>query len=296
MPGSIKLPPTVINTTGTTGTSPALQPSRPAGTAPAQAADRFASSKLQTQLTGRDAVRSPGQLASDLGNVNEVSELPERLAADLNIHLPELISLLNMTRDQKATRLMQFLVPYASRLAELAQANAVPIEQRGQVEQKLVAPMAEAGLEHVVELTTGKTGVEVAKELLRSETPQQAYAHLEAMKFDAPTWASRTDATKSNEVQRSNEPALQAQPPVIQPPREQRVSARAEVEDEPRKEKSTDKVLGKNMVWNVLHMFNGNDSGPMTEEKKKELLVATGWIIVMIVVVGTAVAFALLFT
>jgi len=293
VPGSIKLPPTVINTTGTTGTSPA-QPARPAGTAPAQAADRFASSKLLTQLTGRDAVRSPGQLASDLGNVNDVSELPERLAADLGIHLPELISLLNMTRDQKATRLMQFLVPYASKLAELSQANAVPPQQRAQVEQKLVTPMAEAGLEHVVELTTGKVGVEVAKELLKSQTPQQAHAHLEGMKFDAPTWASRTEATKSNEVQRTNEPALQAQPPVVQPQKEQRIASRADVEDEPKKDKSSDKVLGRNMVWNVLHLFNGNDSGPVSEAKKNDLLVATGWLIVMIVVVGTAVVLAML--
>ncbi|MBS1151532.1 MAG: hypothetical protein H6Q89_3230, partial [Myxococcaceae bacterium] len=47
MPGPIKLPPSVSPSTGTTGTTPALQPKGVPGTTPALPADRFGSvSKL----------------------------------------------------------------------------------------------------------------------------------------------------------------------------------------------------------------------------------------------------------
>lgn len=133
MPGSIKLPPPVVAPRGTTGTTPAHQPAAAAGTAPATPADRFGStSKLVTQLTGRDAIRSPGQLSSNLKGVVDPEALPDRLSADLGIHLPELVSLLSLTRQQKASRLVAFLVPYAARLSELAAAVALPPAQRTQ--------------------------------------------------------------------------------------------------------------------------------------------------------------------
>lgn len=304
MSNGIKLPPSALPPrTGTTGTSAAFQPGKPTGTtgtAPAAAPpDRFGSASKQAavQLTGREEVRSPGQLSSDLKGILEAGELPGRLTADLAIHLPELIHLLSLTRQQKATRLMEFLVPYASKLSELAQANAsgataLPEAQRVKLEEQLLQPMREAGLEQVVELTTGKTGVEVAEQLLGAATPEEARALTETMKFDAPTWASRPEAQAANEVKRG-EPSLIAQP-TIAPPREQRAGGKGE-EEEAKKKDRKDKVLGGNMVWNALHMFRGGDGAEeLDPAKQRELVLATGGIIVMVIVISAAVALALI--
>jgi hypothetical protein len=284
--------------TKSTGTTPALQPNRATGTtgtSPALPADRFGeASKLVSQLSGRDVVRAPGQLTSNLGGVLDATLLPDRLNADLAIHLPELVSLLSLTRQQKAARLVEFLAPYAAKLAELTHSAALPASQRVQLEEKLLTPMANAGLDQVVELTTGKSGVEVAKEMLSAETPEQVMAHTEGMSFDAPTWASRPEVALANEVKRG-EPSLIAQPnPTIQPLPERAINGRGNVDDEPQKKDRSDRVLGKNMVWNVLHMFRDTGEAPMDEKQKKEMLLATGGIIVLVITVGLVVALTLI--
>ena len=301
MPGHIKNPPPGFGppssigptrTTGTTGTAPAVEPTRAAGTSPAQPSDRFASSsKLVTQLTGRDAVRTPGQLSSNLGGIFDAAALPDRLTSDLSLNLSELISVLSLTRQQKATRLVEFLVPYAAKLAELTTAGAVPQGQRAQLEEQLLTPMSQAGLEQVVELTTGKSGVDIAKELLSSETAEQAQAFTENLKFDAPTWASRPEVALASEVKRG-EPTLVAQP-TIQPARDPRVGGRGKPEDELQLKDRSDKVLGRNMVWNVLHMFGKVGEAPLDEKQKREMLLATGAIIVLVITVALVIVLTL---
>jgi hypothetical protein len=292
VPGSIKLPPSV---TGATGTTPALQPTKSTGvtgTTPALPADRFGSShKLVTQLTGRDAIRTPLQLTSNLEKIIDPEALAGRLNADLAINLPELISLLSLTRQQKATRLVEFLVPYAAKLSELSANALVPQAQRAQLEEKLLTPMTNAGLDQVVELTTGKTGVEVAKELLGAQSPEQALAMTERMSFDAPTWASRPEAAMANEVKRG-EPSLIAQP-TIQPTRDARIGGRGDADEDPKPKDRSDKVLGKNMVWNVLHMFGDVGEDPVDLKKQKEMLLATGGIIVLVITVALVITLAL---
>ena len=243
-----------------------------------------------TQLTGRDAVRTPGQLSSNLGGIVDAASLPDRLGSDLALNLSELISVLSLTRQQKATRLVEFLVPYAAKLAELTAAGAVPLGQRAQLEEKLLNPMSQAGLEQVVELTTGKSGIDIAKELLSSETAEQAQAFTENMKFDAPTWASRPEVALANEVKRG-EPTLVAQP-TIQTARDPRAAGRGKPEDELLKDRS-DKVLGRNMVWNVLHMFGKVGEAPLDEKQKREMLLATGAIIVLVVTVAGVIVLTL---
>ena len=291
----IKIPSSTVPASGTTGTTPALQPTKSTGatgTSPALPSDRFAAgNKAVAQLTGRDAVRTPGQLTSNLGKVVDPQELPDRLTSDLAVHLPELVSLLSLTRQQKATRLIEFLVPYAAKLAELAPEAALQQTARAQLEQKLLEPMANAGLEHVVELTTGKTGVDVARELLRSATADEARALTASMSFDAPTWAARPETAAASEVKRG-EPTLMAQP-ALQPAREHRSSGRAAPEEERALKDRGDKSLGKNMVWNVLHMFRDTSDAPADEKKQKELLMATGGIIVLVITVALVVVLAL---
>lgn len=304
----IKLPPSVVSppkpsSTGTTGTQSAFQPGKPQGTTGTQPAvkpqDLFGSASAataaQAQLTGRDEVRPAGALASDLKGIADAEALPGRLAADLGIHLPELIHLLSLTRQQKATRLVEFLMPYAEKLADLAQraaaaSNPMPEAQREQLSEKLLAPMREAGLAQVVETKTGQTGVEVAEQLLNAKTPQEVRQLAEPMKFDAPQWASRPEAQGANEVKRG-EPPLIAQPNVA-PPREQRRPE--EEEAAKKKDRGTDQKLGGNMVWNTLHFLRGDDAEELTPEKQKEMLMATGGIIVVFVVVAVAITLALL--
>lgn len=289
--------------TGSTGTSPAFTPNKSTVVTGAEQlpGDKFANaSKAVTQLTGRDAVRTPGQL-SELGDIGNAEELPGRLNVELALHLPELVSLLSLTRQQKATRLVEFLVPYAIKLAELSTAAALAPGQRARLEEKLLTPMSTAGLEQVIELGSGKTGVEVARELLSAATPEDAKVFTQQMTFDAPTWASRPETAAANEVKRG-EPSLQAQPaahastqPTIQPLREQNLAGRFTPEEEQQQKDRGDRKLGKNMVWNVLHMLRGGEEGALPEEQKKqqELIIATGAILVLVITVALVIVLAM---
>jgi len=143
----------------------------------------------------------------------------------------------------------------------------------------------------VVELTTGKSGVEVARELLAASTPEEVRERTQNLSFDAPTWASRPETAQANEVKRGD-PSLIAQP-TIQQARDPRATGRGELEDEPARKARSDKVLGRNMVWNVLHMFGDLGDDPADLKKQKELVLATGGIIVLVVTVGLVIALAL---
>ena len=237
-------------------------------------------------------MRTPGQLTSNLGGIVDASALPDRLTSDLALSLPELVSLLSLTRQQKATRLVEFLAPYAAKLAELADGAALPPGQRVQLEEQMLSPMSQAGLNEVVELTTGKTGLEVAKEMLSAETPEQAMTHTENLSFDAPTWAARPETALANEVKRG-EPTLVAQP-TIHTAKDPRISGRGNVDDELKQKDRSDKVLGKNMVWNVLHMFGAFAENKPDEKKQKEMLLATGAIIVLVITVALVITLVLI--
>ena len=63
-------------------------------------------------------------------------------------------------------------------------------------------------------------------------------------------------------------------------------------EDELLKDRS-DKVLGRNMVWNVLHMFGKVGEAPLDEKQKREMLLATGAIIVLVVTVAGVIVLTL---
>ena len=289
MPGPIRLPPS----TGTTGTAPALQPTRAAPTAPvAKAPDGFSSGQgpAQSQLTGFDSVRAPGQLASDLKSVSDPSKLPGKLAGDLKAHLPELVDLTSLTRQEKASRLVEFLVPYAAKFAELKVAVALPPEQQEKLEEKMLEPMNDAGLGQVVETTTGQTGVQIAQQLLQAPTAQQARAMTATMQFDAPNWTGRADAALGVQG-RPVEPHLLAQP-LIQPGREQRVDAKPPGEEaQGQREKPRSGVLGKNMLFNVLHLFRA-DGQTLSEREKIEAGIVTIALISMAIAIAVAITFA----
>ena len=114
----------------------------------------------------------------------------------------------------------------------------------------------------------------------------------QSMSFDAPTWAARPEAAAANEVKRG-EPSLLAQP-TIHSVREQNISGRGTSEEEAPAKDRGDKKLGKNMVWNVLHMFRDTDGdAPEEVKKQKELLMATGGIIVLVITVAAVIVLAL---
>ncbi len=287
----IRLPPT---STGTTGTTPAFQPNKPAATVEPVAAppDGFSAElgQPQAQLTGRDTVRAPGQLTSDLTQVKDPQKLAGKLAGDLKVHLPELVGLLNLTREQKASRLVEFLVPYAAKLAELKQTAPLEAAQQSKLEAKLLEPMKQAGLAQIVETTTGNSGEEIAKRMLAAPTPQAVRAMTEGLKFDAPDWSGRPEAAAMAAAQgKPLEPQLIAQPIV---PREQRVDARPPGEEaEGRREKQRSSTLGKNMLFNVLHLFR-DDAATLTEKEKLEAGIVTIALITLAIAIAVAVGFA----
>lgn len=291
--GPIRLPPT----TGTTGITPAFQPTKPQTVEPvAKAPDGFSANTgqqqtQQTQLTGRDAMRAPGQLTSDLTQVNDPAQLPEKLAGDLKVNLPELVALLNLTRQEKASRLVEFLVPYAAKLAELKAVVEVPAAQQAKLEAKMLEPMKAAGLAQVVETTTGKSGVEIAKQLLQAPTAQEARLMTQAMRFDAPNWAGQAAAGAAGIQGRPVEPQLVHQA-LIAPTRDQRVDAPPPGEEEQGvREKTRSGVLGKNMLFNVLHLFRA-DGATLSEREKIEAGIVTIGLISLAIAIAVAVTFA----
>jgi hypothetical protein len=280
----IRLPPS----TGTTGTQAAFQPNKPAAVAaeqPAPPPDGFSADARapDAQLTGLDSARAPGQLVSDLKQVKDPAKLAAKLAGDLKVQLPQLTGLLNLTREQKASRLVEFLVPYASKLAELKQLNPLPQAQSATIEQQLLEPMKVAGLAHVVETTTGKSGVEIGRELLRAATAEEARTFTEGMKFDSP---GRPEAAAS----RPTEPQLTAQPQ-LQLNRELRHEKTGEAPQgskaKPRKGK-----LGKNMLFNVLHLMR-DDAATLSEKEKLEAGIVTIALISLVIAVAVAITMAI---
>lgn len=134
-------------------------------------------------LTGTQVLPLANRLASSLEGVVDGLVLPDQLNYDLSVQLPALMGSAVLDRDVKATRLMQFIVPYAERLATLAQSQPLTADQRRAVADQLVESMLKAGLRHVLETATGRSGLQVAQAMLAVETPDEARKVLNELSF-----------------------------------------------------------------------------------------------------------------
>lgn len=208
---------------------------------------------------------APATLTSKLDQVLDALGLANHLGYDLTSQSAALFGQA-LTRDQKATRLMEFLVPYAQRFAELKQGGLSP-EKANEAVLKMLQPMFAAGLTHIIETTTHRTGQDVAKSLLSASSPDEVSASMEGLRFDS------TDPN-----------GLVAQSPVQVSPnqlvKEARVSERPpEALDDETKRQSRHRAALNPSSWGAWGRFR-NDVGRLFDtekwDRRDRMLVAMG--------------------
>ena len=207
---------------------------------------------------GKAPPKGVAQLMSDLSKLTSATEVPQRFGSDLTVAKPDLVEHPQLMREDKAQRLFDFAVPYVQKAAEL---KATP-----EVMNQLVQQAQAQGF---AELRTGdKDGVQALRELTKEPAEKVADA-AGTMKFDAPTWP---------QVPRPIVPMAEAE------------KQRNEKDDEPRSKG----VLGRNTLWNVLHLFRDDgyedrESAKQREEKNQLVLMA-GLVLVFITIIVVVLA------
>jgi len=251
------------------GSSPAVPPpaSQPDADAPqkqpdAPKPDAF-NAKAQPNLAmlsqGKVPLHTPKELGGDLSKLSEAAEVPQRFGADVAIAKNDLVNHPALTeRADKAQRLFDFAVPYAQKVVEL---KATP-EVANQFLQA-------AQLNGYQELHNGhKDGVHALKELLNLP-PDKIAETANAMRFDAPSW-----------------------PQVPRPITATDESDKSRNQDDG--EHHTNKRLGRNMLWNVLHLFrsDGEDDreSARQREEKNQLALVAGLVLVFLAIIVVVLA------
>jgi hypothetical protein len=207
---------------------------------------------------GKAPPKMDAQLMSDLSKLTSAQEVPQRFGSDLTVAKPDLVEHPQLQREDKAQRLFDFAVPYVQKAAEL---KATP-----EVMNQLVQTAQAQGF---AELRTGeKDGVQALRELIK-EPVEKMTDVAGAMRFDAPTWP---------QVPRAIVPMAEAE------------KQRNERDDEPRSKG----VLGRNTLWNVLHLFRDDgyedrESAKQREEKNQLVLMA-GLVLVFITIIVVVLA------
>lgn len=136
-------------------------------------------------LTGTQLTQSAARLASDLSGLLDAGKLPDQMQYDLSVQLSALMGAATLPREAKATRLMEFMTPYAEQLAKLSQKQPLTADQRKTIADQLLKHMNGAGLTRVVETTTQRTGAQVGFAMMSAHQPEDVRKTLEGMRFDS---------------------------------------------------------------------------------------------------------------
>jgi hypothetical protein len=239
---------------------PASQPDADAPKPPdAPKPDAFnakAGPNLAMLSQGKAPLHTPKELGGDLSKLSQAAEVPHRFGADVAIAKNDLVNHPALTqRDDKAQRLFDFAVPYAQKVVELKATPEV-------MNQFLQAAQANG----YQELHNGqKDGVHALKELLNLPSDKIAET-ANAMRFDAPSWPQvPLPITATNESDKSRN------------------------EDDGERH-TTHKRLGRNMLWNALHLFRSDgeddrESAKQREEKNQLALVAALVLVFLAIIV-----------
>lgn len=150
--------------------------------------------------------------------------------------------------------------------------------QQAQVAKGFEAALQGAGFAELRELATGRTGLEVARQLLLARSSRQHEELVRGLRFDAPAWseAAALAQARSGVRPRLDPDALARSP-------------RDEDAPGPRR-RGTDKVLGPRMLWNVLHRYrdDGRDDTESAQQREamNHLLAVGGLVALAIVLAG----------
>lgn len=256
-----------------------------------QDAFKNVASELAALLSpGDEAVfRDVRALTPDTARLTDAEALPERFLADLTLVRAALLDFPGLTRQDKAARAYAFLEAYASRFAQLT--DGATTMQPG-TPQPLVTPELQKALArfdkaltragfHELRAADGRTGVQLAHELLRGRDPKPGT-------LDAPAWKDNTalaaDVARQRQVQ-----ATDVKPVIIPHVKTQAGvagSGKAK-ENEPKSAKRrTDKVLGGRMLWNALHLMRGDELDDVAKkDAMTQLAIAAGLLLGFIAIV-----------
>ena len=210
------------------------------------------------RLTGTPINPLASSLPSNLEAV-EAAQLPEVLQYDLAVQLPALMGSAVLGRDVKAARLMEFMVPYAERLATLGKSTPLEADQRKALAEQMLKPMMTAGLKHVTELTTGKSGLDLARTMLAAEQPEDVHGSIDGLRFDSTDPSSLVGTAGAAPAAKAEPPPPPlSQQPVIAGATTQRSSDEA-AEDEQDEEESRKRSKGSGgPLWGLLHKARSN--------------------------------------
>jgi hypothetical protein len=221
-------------------------------------------------------------LAPDTSKLTDALSLPARFLSDLKLVEPQLLQHPGLTSEGKAERAFEFFEPYAQRFTELAPALSPSEVQTTLARFEKALARADFG---AVRTDDGRSGLEAARELLEAKTPE-AFAQARPQKLDAPKWKEQEQTlraqveTERRMVQLTVQPQLRA----VAPKPEEVVEGR-------RQKSGTDKVLGSNMLWNVMHLMRGEELDDVARKDALNRLVVSAALLLVFgsIVVGILV-------
>ncbi len=178
----------VVQPTTTTSTAEPVAPA-PVGEAHHDAYSGNAPAPASAQLTG-EAMAPAGQLTSHVGTLLSAEAVVTQFVLDFAVQQSALFGAPTLRPEQKASRTLEFLSPYAEQLAGLE----VPPEVRQHAASSLSVPVLQVGvLDHVVVEGSERTAKEVLAEMVHAETPaavREASAQKLAMDASTPPMLS----------------------------------------------------------------------------------------------------------
>ncbi|MCA3012153.1 MAG: hypothetical protein INH41_07105 [Myxococcaceae bacterium] len=243
---------------------------------------------LQAALGGgRAPVRDVGQLTGSPGAVTDPRALPKAFGKDLLVQRQQLVDP-RLPPDENAERLLAFFSPYAERFVELTRGPEhletpvarLPPEDQAKALKQFEKALTDGGFGQLVERQTGRDGVALGRALLESKTPDEVRARLAELNVDAPGWRhpNNPHAAMTVAVAPAQERTLRHEPPD------------EALAQERRGRRGT---LGRNLLWNALHLLR---EGAETDEEKaamNELLVAAGLLLGFVAVMAAVLLLTL---
>ncbi|MBX7113220.1 MAG: hypothetical protein K1X64_02715 [Myxococcaceae bacterium] len=277
--------------------APTQSPTKGEGTA---AQGKGGEAQAQTPEAGQTLTGPPpkpvSKLVPDLKKMTQAEEVPNRFLKDVVAARSPLLEG-NLPKEQRASRLFGFFSHYAERFVALA--KGVPeaqnwgpaTEQRAQVAQPPTGPqlpkaqkdtaveqflsnLKEVGFTQLKDRATGNTGLQTAKQMLEAETPRdvQRQARETALVVVGGSTASQLGDSPLGKPQFNPDGTLING-------RQVNVPNDWDEEMQRRRRQREHKVLGSNMLWNILHLDRRPDE-TMTKDELNRL--AFGAILVLV--------------
>jgi hypothetical protein len=244
----------------------------------------------QSAPNSSEGLRHPKELASNLGTIHEAAEIPGRFATDLEAARPDLVNYPGLLRTDKAQRLFEFAVPYAQAVVTKSE---TPVEKK-EVSAEMLISAEQHGYGLLQPLDpqdpAAKNGLAALRELLEKQTPEELAQKATTYSFDIPSWPS--DAQMLAEARAAAEQQASVQPG-LQPVANAAAPFENREDDEPeQRDGTTNKRLGSNTLWNVLHLFRDDGKDDRESAKQREEKSQAFWIAALVFVLLAVIVVA----